>query len=94
MDVSKTGKFEQANNLLSKVPDNVLHKQMEDMDKVKTVYNYLMERHLGEVSLIANENILLRAIVIKQLSLVNMKIVNINILIFNGYLYWVFQLLI
>ncbi len=84
MDVSKTGKFEQANNLLSKVPDNVLHKQMEDMDKVKTVYNYLMERHLGEVSLIANENILLRAIVIKQLSLVNMKIVNINILIFNG----------
>jgi len=84
MDVSKTGKLEQANNLLSKVPDNILYRQMDDMDKVKTVFNYLMERHLGEVSLIANENILLRAIVVNQLSLVDMKIANIDILIFNG----------
>lgn len=84
MNVSKTGKLEQANNLLSKVPTNILHRQMDDMDKVKTIYNYLMEKHLGGVSLIANENILLRAIVVNQLSLVDMKIANIDILIFNG----------
>jgi hypothetical protein len=84
MDVSKTGKLEQANNLVSKVSPNLLYSQTDDMDKVKTIYNYLMEKHLGGVSLINNENILLRAIVLKQLSLVDMKIVNVDILIFNG----------
>ena len=84
MDVSKTGKLEQANNLVSKVSPNLLYSQTDDMDKVKTIYNYLMEKDLGGVSLINNENILLRAIVLKQLSLVDMKIVNVDILIFNG----------
>lgn len=84
MNVSKTGKLEQANNLISKVPSDILHAQMDDMDKVKIVYNYLMEKHLAEASVIANENILLRAIVLKQLGLVDMKIVNVDILVFNG----------
>lgn len=84
MDVSKIGKSDKANNLVSKVPSNILHAQMDDMDKVKIVYNYLMEKHLAEASIIANENILIRTIILKHLGLVDMKVTNVDILIFNG----------
>lgn len=84
MDVSKISKSELANNLISKVPSNIMHAQMDDMDKVRIIYNYLMDKHLGEASIIANENIIIRAIVMKHLRLIDMKVVNVDILIFNG----------
>lgn len=78
-----TGKLEAANNLIAKIPHKILYSQADDMDKVNVLYSHLLANNVNEIQEIG-ENVLIRAIILKQLTLVNMKVTNNDILVLNG----------
>lgn len=78
-----TDKLEAANNLISKIPRKILYSQKDDMDKVNILYSHILSNYASQINEIG-ENTLLRAIILKQLTLVNMKVTNVDILILNG----------
>ena len=78
-----TGKLEQATNIINKIPRKVLYAQDDDIFKVRSLYNYLLQKYSDEIKFLDN-NVLVRALILKQLTLINMKVTNVNILILNG----------
>lgn len=83
MNNSQTLNDETVKKLINKIPKQMYFQQMDDKKKVTLFLEYLIRNHANEV-LMVNQEKLIRALIVKQLRLVNMKIVDVNILLLSG----------
>jgi hypothetical protein len=83
MDKSYANNNEKLRNLIMKLPKELFFKPVNDRQKVLIYLNYLRQNYFAEVSKFTVDE-LIRGLIIKQLRVVNMKIIDINCLLIIG----------